>query len=72
MGFIVGVSSLSVESSTQTIDNPLHEAAKRGMFDALCSMLDCNNVYCVFSFTGNLPFLQECISNRVRLFVLLL
>lgn len=32
------VSSLSVESSTQAIDNPLHEAAKRGMFDALCSM----------------------------------
>lgn len=32
-----------IESSTQTIDNPLHEAAKR----------------------GNLPFLEECLSNRV-------
>lgn len=60
------VSSLSVESSTQAIDNPLHEAAKRGMFDALCSCTNCNNGYCVFAFTGNLPFLQECISNRVR------
>ena len=34
---------LTVESSTETIDNPLHEAAKR----------------------GNLPFLQECLENRV-------
>ena len=34
---------LAVETSTETIDNPLHEAAKR----------------------GNLPFLQECLSNRV-------
>lgn len=32
-----------IESSTETIDNPLHEAAKR----------------------GNLPFLQECLTNRV-------
>ena len=30
----------------------------------LCT--NCNNGYCVFAFTGNLPFLQECISNRVR------
>lgn len=62
----VCVSSLSVESSTQAIDNPLHEAAKRGMFDALCSSTNCINGYCVFAFTGNLPFLQECVSNRVR------
>ncbi len=33
----------TVEGSTETIENPLHEAAKR----------------------GNLPFLQECITNRV-------
>lgn len=60
------VSSLSVESSTQAIDNPLHEAAKRGMFDALCSCTNCINGYCAFAFTGNFPFLQECVSNRVR------
>ena len=34
----------AVESNTETIDNPLHEAAKR----------------------GNLPFLGECLENRVR------
>jgi ankyrin repeat protein len=32
-----------IESSTESIDNPLHEAAKR----------------------GNLPFLEECLTNRV-------
>lgn len=30
----------------------------------LCT--NCINGYCVFAFTGNLPFLQECVSNRVR------
>lgn len=36
---------LAVDNNTETIDNPLHEAAKR----------------------GNLPFLQECLANRVSM-----
>ena len=57
---VLQLSVVVVESGAETIDNPLHEAAKRGIITALYLQLE---IYYIT--VGNLPFLEECLANQV-------
>lgn len=60
-GHVVPPFTRAVEGNAESIENPLHEAAKRGKFVWGLFLFNTTPIVCL----GNLPFLQECLSNRV-------
>lgn len=68
--YLDGICPFPVAEQAESIDNPMHEAAKRGTqkytYQAFClfdNVVKQSNVLCVDA--GNLSWLRECLDNKV-------